>query len=104
MKVEMKITITILLLAGLTISFGLDFDLTSTPPCPTGSDVTIKDGVATWKPDPCTLCTCPDKTPMCAKIDCVDPPCSDYVTPPGQCCPICPNGPDPNDAYPDVHG
>ena len=47
-----------------------------------------------WRPDPCTFCSCLNGKPRCLIRDCAAPSCSNYVIPPGQCCPICPNGPD----------
>ncbi|KAI8481499.1 hypothetical protein Bbelb_407920 [Branchiostoma belcheri] len=56
----------------------------------------LYDGVlipvgSNYKPDPCTFCPCPyaGATVVCAVVDCAAPPCTNVVTPPGQCCPVC---------------
>ncbi|GFN86187.1 kielin/chordin-like protein [Plakobranchus ocellatus] len=48
------------------------------------------EGVSWVTPDsPCTVCTCNGGLVTCMAKDCFAP-CSDPVTPPGQCCPECP--------------
>ncbi|GFS04149.1 kielin/chordin-like protein [Elysia marginata] len=48
------------------------------------------DGASWVKEDsPCTVCTCNSGLVTCLAKDCFAP-CSDPVTPPGQCCPECP--------------
>lgn len=75
---------------------------------PTGEIFRNNYNVLSWRPDPCTHCSCVNGQSRCVIQDCAAPSCSDYVVPPGQCCPICPNGPDfglvdhPNN--PDVQG
>ena len=47
-----------------------------------------------WRPDPCTFCSCVNGKPRCLVRDCAALSCSNHVTPPGQCCPVCPNDSD----------
>ncbi|KAK3790015.1 hypothetical protein RRG08_016329 [Elysia crispata] len=52
--------------------------------------VLYDDGASWVKEDsPCTVCTCNSGLVTCLAKDCFAP-CSDPVTPPGQCCPECP--------------
>ncbi|XP_061107394.1 kielin/chordin-like protein [Conger conger] len=41
--------------------------------------------------DPCQQCRCQDGTVKCTVAQCPPPTCSSPQTPPGQCCPQCPN-------------
>lgn len=46
---------------------------------------------------PCETCQCSDDGKLqCSVADCTPPPCVDPVLEEGQCCPICPNGPNCN--------
>ena len=48
-------------------------------------------GVHSWKPDPCTTCTCVSGAAHCTIQGCVTPACpTPVVVPVGQCCPVCP--------------
>ncbi|KAL1257116.1 hypothetical protein QQF64_012661 [Cirrhinus molitorella] len=40
--------------------------------------------------DPCTTCTCRDGQTRCASASCPRPLCANPYTPPGECCPQCP--------------
>ena len=71
------------------------------PVCPLAADncnptgeIFYNNNILSWKPDPCTSCSCINGQPRCFIQDCAAPPCSNPVGSPGQCCPICPNGPD----------
>ena len=45
-----------------------------------------------WKPAPCQICVCDNGAILCDKIQCQDVlECADPVTPPGECCPVCPH-------------
>ena len=64
------------------------------PVCPPGNcdptgEVLYDNNILSWKPDPCTYCSCADGQPFCVVQDCAAPPCDDYEVPEGQCCPIC---------------
>ncbi|RUS81899.1 hypothetical protein EGW08_010326, partial [Elysia chlorotica] len=62
------------------------------PSCPscTFFGILYDDGASWVKEDsPCTECTCNSGLVTCLAKDCFAP-CSDPVTPPGQCCPECP--------------
>ena len=87
MTFEMKIAVTILLLIGLSFCFSSAKSITAILSEECGSKLN-------WRPNPCTFCSCVNGQPRCVIQDCAFPPCSNYVVPPGQCCPVCPNGPD----------
>ena len=66
------------------------------PVCPPGDcnptgDIFYDNGILSWRPDPCTYCSCVDGHPLCAVQSCAAPSCPNYVIPEGECCPICPN-------------
>ncbi|KAK6488158.1 kielin/chordin-like protein isoform X1 [Huso huso] len=42
-----------------------------------------------WKPDPCSNCTCENGNVQCLGVQCLDLPCLDQYVPPGECCPVC---------------
>lgn len=45
-----------------------------------------------WKPAPCQICVCDNGAILCDKIQCQEVlECADPVTPPGECCPVCPH-------------
>lgn len=45
-----------------------------------------------WKPAPCQICVCDNGAILCDKIQCQDVlECADPITPPGECCPVCPH-------------
>lgn len=51
-------------------------------------------GSLSWKPNPCTTCTCVSGNSHCTTQGCVPPPCPIQVTVPvGKCCPTCPLNP-----------
>ena len=83
----------IVLLVGLSVSSSQNLTLN---PCPTGDDVTVVNGVVTWKPEPCMQCVCKNNEPQCIMLDCMDLTCpgGDKIYPPGECCPICSDGTD----------
>ena len=69
------------------------------PVCPPGKckptgEIFYNNNVLSWKPDPCTHCSCINGQPQCFIRDCARPSCLNYFVPPGKCCPICPNGPE----------
>ena len=62
------------------------------PVCPPVEDDCESEFNSNWRPDPCTFCSCVNGKPLCSVRDCAAPSCSNFVIPPGQCCPVCPNG------------
>ncbi|CAL1542788.1 unnamed protein product [Lymnaea stagnalis] len=51
-------------------------------------------GVTKPEETPCYVCTkCVAGVWNCSSVDCSDKQCVDGYTPPGQCCAVCPNGP-----------
>jgi len=82
----MKITAVIILLVGLCFSSSSGRSLKPNFECPTG--------VVSWNPSPCVHCTCVNEVAQCSIRDCAVPSCLNamHVVPPGECCPICPNG------------
>lgn len=47
-----------------------------------------------WKPSECQICVCDNGAILCDKIQCQEVlSCADPVTPPGECCPVCPQTP-----------
>ncbi|KAK7471543.1 hypothetical protein BaRGS_00035823 [Batillaria attramentaria] len=46
-----------------------------------------------FRPNPCSPCMCRAGEVHCAIVDCFMPPCVDPQQVEGQCCPVCPNGP-----------
>ena len=90
----MKTAATVLLLIGLSFCFSSVESIQSV-----FDDYDVKDECSSkfnqnWRPDPCTFCSCDNGKPRCFAQKCAVPLCSNYEVPPGQCCPICPNGPD----------
>ena len=66
------------------------------PVCPPGNckptgEVFFANGLLSWRPDPCTYCSCVDGKPSCAIRGCAAPSCPNYVIPEGECYPVCPN-------------
>ena len=93
MTFRMKIVAIILLLIGLSFCFSSAKSITPV----LSDDDGERDECGSklnWKPDPCTFCSCVNGRPRCFIVDCAPPPCSNFEVPPGQCCPVCPNGPD----------
>lgn len=44
-----------------------------------------------WKPSPCQICVCDNGAILCDKIECQEVlNCANSITPPGECCPVCP--------------
>ena len=90
----MKIIATVLLLIGLIFSISNGKSLEpvlsgNNRPCLTGEGVTVINGIISWRPDPCTHCTCNNGVTHCTVQHCAPPPCDDYVVPEGKCCPVC---------------
>ncbi|CAH1261779.1 KCP [Branchiostoma lanceolatum] len=46
---------------------------------------------ASFKPNPCSSCSCRGGGMGCGGFRCAPPPCDNPVTLPGECCPICPD-------------
>ena len=70
-----------------------------TPPTPFTECRTDDGTVLDWlqpgetKERGCESCTCSeDGEAVCALMTCAEPLCDDAVTPPGGCCPVCPDG------------
>ena len=58
---------------------------------PTGDIFYDSNGILSWRPDPCTYCSCVNGRPSCNIRDCAAPSCPNYVIPEGECCPVCPS-------------
>ena len=92
-------TAAIILLLGLSFCFsstnGKSIQLQNEEPVFNDNDDGMEDGCSNkFNQGPCVFCSCVGGQPRCLTKLCAAPSCSDYVTPPGQCCPICPNGSD----------
>ena len=58
---------------------------------PTGDIFYDRDGILSWRSDPCTYCRCVNGHPSCDIQGCAAPSCPNYVIPEGECCPVCPS-------------
>lgn len=46
-----------------------------------------------WKPEVCLICVCDNGKVLCDDVICEDTKhCPGAVAPPGECCPVCPDG------------
>lgn len=85
---KMKIITTVILLIGLATPFSsgkvLPPGIAVDNPCPPGE--------VSWRPTPCTHCSCVNGESRCVIQDCAAPYCENYVVPQGRCCPVCPPG------------